>query len=305
MKNKIAVAVISTSMLFTILDAESAEDGRTAYMPGSSMYTGAIIPPISGVFGELISNYTRYRKNNDQNGNDSGEPLNVDAYSLTFRGLWVTDTQLFGSKLSHAIIVPVVYSEGTVPSADPSGADGDNFSQGDIILSPFIFNWDLGNNYAVSTGLDISIPVGRYDKNDPINIGRNYWSFQPVMGFSYKDPEGFEAHILSRLMFNTENKDTDYRTGTEFNADISLGYNINKFRFGVHGYIYKQLTDDEWADGENIYLPDGFKSEAIGFGPSIAYQVGPAEVLFVWINDFESKNRGQGDQFYGKINFKF
>ncbi len=305
MKSKIVATAVSTAILLATSTVEAAENGNTAYMPGSSLYTGAAIPRIPGVFGELIGNYTRYRRNNGPDGHDSGQVLEVDAYSLTFRGLWVTETEIFGAKLLHATILPVVYSEGTVPGDDPDGVDGDSFSQGDISISPFILDWDLGNNYSLSAGLDISIPVGAYDEDDAINIGRNYWSFQPVMGFSYKNPQGFEGHILSRLMFNTENTDTDYTTGNEFNADISLGYNFDNYRLGIHGYVYKQLTDDKWADGTNIYLPDGFKSEAIGFGPTITYKMGPGEILFAWVHDLEAKNHGQGDQFYGKINFKF
>lgn len=297
---------VSISILLIGHSVEAAENGMTAYMPGSSLYTGAAIPTIPGYFGEVIGNYTRYRKNNGPDGNDSGQILNIDAYSLTFRGLWVTEVEVLGAKLLHAGVLPIVYSEGTVPGDSAAGESGHTFTQGDISISPFILDWSLSEKYSISAGLDISIPTGKYDKNEPINIGRNYWSLQPVMGFSYKNIQGSEFHVLARLMFNTKNKETDYTTGNEFNADISYGYNINDtYKLGLHGYIYKQLTDDKWADGTNIYLPSGFQSESIGVGPAITIKNGPAEFLVSWVKDIESKNRGQGSQIYLKTNFKF
>ncbi len=311
--NYLAGAIIA-SMIMGTATVNAAENGKTAYMVGSSMFTGAALPPIPGVFGELIGNYSNWDRMNDGDGDDSFKnnpaPYNqfkIESYALTLRAIWMTDKTVLGGRYAAAIVVPLVYLDATLPTDNYdymtntlTMKNGDDTSVGDVTVTPGIIAWDLGNNFSVAGGLDISVPVGHYSKSDVISVGRNYWSFQPVLSLTYKNPEGFEAHAVSRLMFNTENNATDYTTGNEFNSDISVGYNLNEsFRFGIQGYIWKQLTDDK-QDG----VKQDFKSEAYGAGPILTYKKGPAEFNLAWVHDWEAKNTTLGDEYFFKMNFK-
>jgi len=60
---------------------------------------------------------------------------------------------------------------------------------------------------------------------------------------------------------NTENPDTDYRTGTEFHLDFMLNqFLAESFGIGFHGYYYDQLTGDS---GSGAILGD-FKADSVG-----------------------------------------
>ena len=55
-------------------------------------------------------------------------------------------------------------------------------------------NWSSGNHH-VATGVNVFVPVGSYDENRIINLGRNHWSFDPVVTWTGLDPE--RGHEMS------------------------------------------------------------------------------------------------------------
>ena len=68
-----------------------------------------------------------------------------------------------------------------------------------------------------------------------VNIGRNYWSFDTVMAATWFNAEtGTELSVIPGLMMNTENPDTNYRTGTEFHVDAVANQFLSEtFAVGV------------------------------------------------------------------------
>ena len=68
----------------------------------------------------------------------------------------------------HAFL-PIVYEDVTA-----AGSSDNRWGLGDIIIDPFILGWHFPN-FHVTTGLDIYLPTGTYDKNRQANAGRNYW----------------------------------------------------------------------------------------------------------------------------------
>jgi hypothetical protein len=64
---------------------------------------------------------------------------------------------------------------------------------------------------------------GGYDKNDLANIGRNYWTFESAVAFTYLSDGGFEISNIFLYDINTENNDTHYKSGQEFHFDYTVG----------------------------------------------------------------------------------
>ena len=131
---------------------------------------------------------------------------------------------------------------------DSPGGSGSKEGLGDIIIDPFILSWH-GRNWHAATGIDIYCPTGSYDRDRVANIGRNYWTFEPIVSGTYVTDSGFEVSAKFMYDFNTENTETDYHSGQEFHVDYTVGQRIGLLNVGVGGYYYQQTTDDEFGGG--------------------------------------------------------
>ena len=178
----------------------------------------------------------------------------------------------------------------------------DEFALGDIGFIPASYYSSSGNFHYNIYGLIIA-PTGEYSAGSAVNIGRNYWSADLVAALTWFNPErGTEFSVVPGIMFNSENKDTNYKTGTEFHMDFMFNQFVSEeLALGIHGYAYTQLTGDS---GSGALLGD-FKGEAVGLGPAISWipksAGGSVALSASWVHDVHSENRLSGD--YATLSF--
>ena len=143
--------------------------------------------------------------------------------------------------------------------------------------------------------LDVFAPTGRYDRSDQANIGRNYWTLQPVYAASYMDRHGINADIKLMYNDNFENPDTDYQSGQEFHFDYAIGYSLTSD--WIVGIGYKQLTGDE----RNGMIIANNRGQAFAIGPSVKYDNSKdLSVNLKYQHDFTVENRPEGSAFWVK-----
>jgi len=163
-------------------------------------------------------------------------------------------------------------------------------------LLPAAFYWNDGNWFFNLYEL-IVVPTGEYDVNDSVNVGRNYWSFDTVFAMTnLNTTTGRDFLLITGYMINTENNDTDYRTGNELHVDAMFNQFLSEtFALGVHGYYYQQVTGDS---GSGAILGD-FKGESFGIGPSFLWIPksggGKFSVTGTWLHDLHATDRVEGD----------
>jgi len=189
---------------------------------------------------------------------------------------------------------------------------------GDIALTSFL-NWASGNHH-VSAGLTVYLPVGGYDEDRIINLGRNYWSFDPLVTYTWLDPKrGHEVSVTTGVMFNTDNDATDYSSGTEWHMDFLLSQHFSKaFALGLEGSLLQGITDDSGPllDRANTVLPalgleplGGFRAKYFGLGPAALYsaKIGGKDVNFIgkYLFDVTHENRFNSDYLMVSAAFKF
>ncbi|WP_176594066.1 transporter [Sphingobium sp. EM0848] len=288
---------LAAALAATATTAQATETGGGAYPNGAESVGVAQLPP-PGTYLLGYSNYYTADRLNDANGKSAVPDFSVDAFANIARFVHVTDRKILGATFAMQAFVPVV--DLTVHAA---GARQHKFGLGDMIVNPFILGWNKGNLNIIAT-MDSYVPTGRYRKGDLANIGRNYWTFEPLVAITYADPKG-GPEVSAKLMydFNTKNKATDYRSGQEFHVDLAAAYNFNPLTVGVTAYYYKQTTDDK--QGGLRVGPDGYKGEAFAAGPLIRYQLGHVPVTAQWQHEFHAENRPQGDKFWLKAAFRF
>lgn len=277
--------------------ARSEEPGGSAYPNGAESIGVAQLPP-PGTYLLTYTNYYAADRLNDGDGNSLVPDFSVNAFANIARLVHVTDKTFLGATVAMQAFVPIVDLDVSV-----GGASQSKFGIGDMIVNPLILGWKAGDWNLVAT-VDAFVPTGGYKAGDLANIGRNYWTFEPVFAATYAQPGGgWEASVKLMYDFNTTNKDTDYRSGQSFHTDAAVAYTTGKWTYGLAGYFYHQTTDDE-IGGVRVG-PDGARGEAAAIGPVVRYVFGNVPVTAQWQHEFHAENRTQGDKLWVKAAFRF
>jgi hypothetical protein len=180
-----------------------------------------------------------------------------------------------------------------------SGGASD-FGVGDALLNPFNLFWNFGD-FNVKISQYVVAPIGHYDTNNIVNVGRNYWGFDTQIGLTwFHKATGTEVSVLPGIMFNTTNPATDYHTGTEFHLDFMVNqFVMPSLALGAQGYWYKQIDGDS---GSGAILGP-FIGESFGLGPALLWvpesTKGKFVVVLKWTHDLSNTNRLNGD--WGQI----
>ena len=282
-----ALGMVATGVLAT-------EGGGGAYPNGAEDFMSGAVPPP----GDYLLTYGLYYTADDlKDGSGNTLPIDFDLEvgGAVFRYLHVTDKTLWGGQWAQHIFVPAL----NVDVTTPAGSDS-TFGLGDIIVDPFILAWHRPPFHWV-TGVDIYVPVGAYDESDLANVGRNYWTFEPVVAGTYLNDQGVE--VSAKLMYdiNTENTDTDYQSGDEFHMDYAAGLHLGPYAVGVNGYYYDQVTDDD-APASAMVLGEGRQH---GLGPAVSYQCKKVSLVAKYQWEFDTEARPEGERLWLKVILPF
>lgn len=245
----------------------------------------------------------------------------VDANSLAtgITMLWRPAIDM-GEKWSYAMstTVPWVWMDvsatidATLPGGFPAtvrrsdSVDG----LGDIVLMPLMLNYKFSPDFSANFRVAAYAPTGDYEVGRLANPGKNYWTFEPTFALMYfGQKNGIEASLFTGLSFNTENDDTNYKSGNQFHIDGTLAQHFplagGLAGVGVNGFWYEQVTGDSGA-GANF---GDFEGRTAGLGPVISYttKIGGHDVIaeVKWLHEMETKKRLEGDYIWLKVIVKF
>ena len=244
-----------------------------------------------------------------------------DVWVNTVKGIYLSKGGILGARIGVVLSVPIVINAkvaGQAVSPVEGEKQGSRSGFGDVTLTSFL-NWTCDTSH-ISAGINVYIPVGAYDADRIINLGRNYWSFDPVVTYTWLDPKrGHEISVTTGLMFNTSNDATDYSSGDEWHLDFMLAQHFSaKFALGLEGYLLRQINDDSGAllDRANRVLPalgleplGGFRAEAFALGPAVLYtpKIGNTDVNLIakYLIDVSHENRFDSNYAMVSAAFKF
>lgn len=284
----IATALLNLSLLTS--SAWATEGGGSTYPHGVDGFMAGALPPPGTYFLNYLTHYTANRINDGQ-GKNSGLDVKIRAYAESLRFLHITDTKILGGNLGGHIILPIVRLDF---ESSTLGVNRSRTGLGDLTIDPFILSWHAGN-WHWATGLDITLPTGRYDSKERFaNIGRNYFSLEPLFVVTYLSDSGFEATGKFMFDYNYKNMDHDYKSGNEFHVDYTISQKFGDFTAGIGGYYYKQVSDDRGA----LAPANGNRGRAIAAGPQLKYDYQGMSFIGKWQHEFVAENRAQGDKFW-------
>lgn len=308
-------AKYTTTVLATLLALSSgaihAKEGGDQYPNGGESWLTGALPPPGNYFLNYLGSYSGKLKNGDgDNANIAGRTPKVDAVFDALRFVKVTDTMILGASWGVQAIVPLVHQSIDFPQL---GGKRSTTDLGDITVDPIVLGWH-GPNWHVTAGLDIYMPTGKYDKNDPrVSIGTNYWSVEPVLAGTWLSDTGWEAS--AKLMYNIKGKNNDanfggtngsYQSGDEFHMDYVVGKHIGPWAVGLSGYYLKQTSDDKF-NGQVVpevagVWSKGRRGEVLALGPSVAYSTKTGTSFVAqWQHEVKVENRFGGDALWFKF----
>lgn len=294
---KIFIFFISALGIFIAASNLSAtEGGGGAYPNGAEGFMAGAVPPPGTYFIDYLTFYSADRFN-DNDGKSAVPNFKLDATANVFRLLHVTKKQILGGNYAFHLFIPLVNLEVTAgPTSDSKAGIGD------IIIDPIILSWH-SKNFHAACGLDVYIPTGSYSKSELANLGRNYYTFEPVFAFTYLSDNGFETSFKFMYDINTKNKDTQYDSGDEFHFDYTIAKKINNVTVGIGGYYYKQISDDK-LNGVKFGV-NGNRGAAFAYGPQVKYDHKNMSFILKYQTEDAVKNKPEGDKLWIKFIYAF
>ena len=224
--------------------AKAAEGAASHYLPGAA---GDVLIAQSPKPGLQVATTLWYQTGDVSTAVIQGRvgvSLDLDLFLVIPTAFYSFKEPVLGGVYTMSIAVPFGYADLDAWLTGPRGnsieASEDSFNLSDIAITPLQLNWNKGR-FSFKFAEVIVAPTGAYDINDNVNLGRNYWSFDTVGGMTwFNAPTGTAVSIAPGIMFNTENDETDYQTGTEFHLDFTVNqFLAESFSVGIRGYYYK------------------------------------------------------------------
>jgi len=316
MKNKTLLSLCTLTLLFppTLL---AEEGGSGHYMPGAAASFIDAFPGRTSL--AVVPTYTYYQGDASRRipiigGTALRLEATVNAVSVPV--IYQTPLELLGGHYAAGIVLPYAWVEttGSLTFANtnlPAGFRRDTANGlGDIALLPFMLGWTNGD-LKYDLRLVTYAPTGEYDKDDLANAGKNYWTFEPVVSLSYISSKiGLEVSAFAGVDFNTKNDDTDYQTGTQFHADLTVAQHLplgkkGLIGLGANAFYYQQISGDS---GSGAVLGD-FEGRTVGVGPVLSYvtKAGNTDVIaeVKWLPELDTKRRLEGDYVWFKVALLF
>lgn len=280
------------------LPAHAVENGATITPPGIFEFGAGMLPPPTehGTLG-LRTSFVSADDLRDNQGNKTPVSTRLRVKTVSLAYVRTTHIDLLGGKYAFSAIVPWLDMNLRLGIPTPAGVieqAGSANALGDIQISPVIVQWNLGPGLFANAGLQLQLPTGDYDRSRLINAGSNHWTVTPNAAFTYISKTGFEVSSAFSLNYNARNKDTQYRSGMEFQHDFGVGQHIGPWTVGLGGYRYQQITDDK-APG----LTQGNRSRVIALGPAVSFfdPTSKMPIIFAHVyKEFGARNRAQGTQ---------
>lgn len=287
--NKIAASLAAALVMAS--GANAREPGVLPPMaPGATMGVPIAAPLPQGLFFSSRSAYTNLEYH-DGNGDKTGVDIVIPDTALVLS--YTPGVELFGGQYRTSVALPLI-------NVEVSGlASGSATGYGSLDLRPIDISWQTAPGIFVNAGVSFLAP-GDWSASSATNVGQNFWSVAPSVGFSYlRDGWNASAHLIYTA--NTRNGANDYKSGDEVNLNLTAMKDIgNDLSVGPVAYWRKQVT----ADSNNGTAYGGItleEAEAAGLGLSATKKIGNVYVNAMYSRDLEVVEAGGGERFW--LNF--
>lgn len=288
-----------TLLSLTTTAALAREAGAPTSVPaGNTIGVAVAASPPPGFYFSSRSGYWDAELS-DGNGDFGGQENTL--VDTAFQFIWVPGTKILGGDYKAFATIPLLYNDQTRSAPFPAPMQGSEskLAFGNVEIHPLEVSWMIQPGIFVSTGFSIFAPTGQFSDTAEINSGANFWTFSPSIGYSYLR-DGWNASVHAQYFTNTENKDTDYRSGDDVLVNATVMKDLGGWSMGPVAYYRKQVTSDT-NNGTSYGGTIQGKAEQTGVGLSVSKRFGAVEANVSYTHDVHVRNTVGGDKFW--VNF--
>ena len=196
---------------------------------------------------------------------------------------YVYPSKILGGSVSSSVQVPfydLSYTLGTTATGHEKG-------MADLYADLFYWSRTVTPGSAqplaqkprlnVAFGFAMKMPTGKYDVQNPVNIGSNLWLFIPNAAVTYTGqgllPGAASSELSAKVFYGIplRNRTTHYRSGHVMTVDFAGTQLVGHVRFGMAGTYSRQITEDNVPGRPEP--AHGGKGDAVQIGPVVAYAI--------------------------------
>jgi len=297
---RLSVAVLVCSLLVGLCgsgaamayDLPAVNLGFTSFMDGG--------PPAGpGFYFQQYFQYYHADKFTDASGNHA-PPGRMDAYVSLSQLIYQSNQPLLlGGKWGMDVILPIT---GFDLDSTPLTKNGAGI--GDLLIGPYL-QWGpiMGTNGPIfmhRIELQCITPTGRYNRNDALNPGSNFFSFDPYWAATLFVMPHWTVDWRLHYLWNDQNDEPGggaktLQAGQAVHLNFSTAYEVlpNKLHMGLNGYYLKQVTDTD-INGQNV---GGRREQVLGLGPGAVWHFSQNDHLFLNVYfEMAAENRTEGER---------
>ena len=276
------------------------------WVPGTFLIRDTILSG-KGLFLENVLVYYHTTRLKDGNGNTIKSvtvgnqtvdvEVDLDVWALSPAIYWIPWDFLGG--VWGIVVAPTLQNVDAQAALSVTGrgivVEESNFGFGDPFIQPIIGGWNY-KHFAAMAGYFFYLPLGRYEKGDPDNLGLGFWSHDVQAGMAIY-PWANQAMSINAMVtyeWNGNKEGEDLSPGNVFTIDYGVSqYLSERLEVGITGYSLWQVSDDTGVDAINPTIHE----QAHAIGGQISYW--PMELKlnvaarFLWEYNVEDRFKGR------------
>jgi len=264
------------------------------YPIGTGIGTPIGANPPEGFYYINSANY--YASNGTAANSNVAKPgTNTTSFAESPKLMWTTPFTVLGATEMMYIAQPIV----DLTATNKSGTNrGTGFA--DTAIFPINLSWKLGDSWNIAGVFGVLPPDGQYRVTNKVNIGDNFWTFEPEVAASYLS-NGYDLSVHVVYNTNTKNTATNYTSGDQILIEGQAAKWFGKYELGVVGYFDQQISDDV-NTGTTFPKTNLTHPQQVALGGLVGYDFGPLKLQGWLTEDVQATNGGsQGTRFWTKI----
>ena len=171
----------------------------------------------------------------DSNGANVAGSNTLTTIATTSHIAYLSNRRLFGAWIGGEVLVPMV----AVQLKLASGTNATVRGFADPVLGPFALHWapkQIGHGvFAQRAVFDLTVPIGKYNDQRPVNIGNHLVTINPYYAFTYEWQSRLEVSARLHYLWNSMNSDPfvdlgikDMQPGQAFHTNYATSYEVLK-----------------------------------------------------------------------------
>lgn len=295
----------TAALCLLALDAAAREPGiAPVFPPGQTLGTPIAVPlPPGGYIASRTAYYSAAVVNGD--GNPTGRYYEIESEAIQLT--WVPEGQVLGATYKAFVLLPFVEATQYRSAPLPAAMQGtvSEFGMGNPKVQLVDLAWSLGDGFYAATSFGVYLPLGRWGANDPVDVGANFWTFEPGFGLTWLK-DGWNASLHALYHTNTVNPTNRYLSGDQLFLNATLTRDIAGFDFGPVSYYQKQVTGDANGGGRTSYGGITLQpAEQLAVGASLGHRLGSVYLQLMYTHDLSAHNAMRGEKIWLNVTYKF